>query len=205
MNTTMHPLAEDYLRRLDHAARTLPRREREELVSEIRDHLAAGLTPDATEVHVRNVLDELGAPEDIVAAARPEHTPTRRGAREVFALVLLVSGFPPIIGWLAGVGLLLWSPLWNWRQKLVGMLVWPGGYFSLLFLSAMPLLTVYSQSSCVQRTTLGSPERSLVCTGASSPSGPSVWRHVLVVIVVLAPLLVAGYLYRAAGRRAEAV
>jgi hypothetical protein len=138
MMTTTHPLAEDYLRRLHHIARVLPRNERAELVAEIRDHLDSGLAPDATEADVRNLLDQLGPPDAVVAAARPERPPTRRGAREVFALILLVTGLPPILGWLAGVGLLLWSPLWSTRQKLLGILVWPGGYMVLL---AAPVIT----------------------------------------------------------------
>ncbi len=91
--TTTHPLAEDYLRRLNHIARVLPRHERDELVAEIRNHLDSGLPPDATDADVRNLLDQLGPPNDIVAAARPEHPPMRRGPREVFALILLVTGF----------------------------------------------------------------------------------------------------------------
>ncbi len=202
MNTTTHPLAEGYLQRLDHAAGTLPRGQREELVAEIRDHLAAGLPPDATEADVRNVLDELGAPEDIVAVAQPDRSPTRRGAREVFALVLLVSGFPPILGWLAGVGLLLSSSLWTWRQKLLGILVWPGGYVAVLGLGAIAAVTGGSSASCVQLSPPGPSGPPIVCPG---PSGSSAWQLVALVIVAVAPLVVAGYLYRAAGRRADAL
>lgn len=125
---TTHSLTASYLRRLEHAARALPRSDREELVAHIRAHLDSGLQPNVTEAEVRNLLDELGPPEDIVAAAGPQSAPTSRGPREVFALVLLVSGFPPVLGWLVGVGLLLWSPLWSTRQKLLGILVWPFGY-----------------------------------------------------------------------------
>jgi hypothetical protein len=196
MMTTTHPLAEDYLRRLHHIARVLPRHEREELVAEIRNHLDSGLPPDATEADVRNLLDELGPPDDIVAAARPERPPTRRGPREVFALILLVTGLPPILGWLAGVGLLLWSPLWSTRQKLLGILVWPGGYVVLL---GAPVIT-WRQGSCPVPPA-GSSEALAGCT---TSGGPSPWWIVGTVIVVIAPLLVATYLYRAAGRRAEA-
>jgi hypothetical protein len=179
MMTTTHPLAADYVRRLDRAAQVLPRRDREDLLAEIRTHLDSGLPPDATEADVRNLLDELGPPENIVAAAAgPQPATPRRGAREVFALVLLVTGLPPVIGWLAGVGLLLWSPLWTTRQKLLGILVWPGGY---------PVMF------------------SLVANiSASLGSGPSVWLIIAAVIIAAAPLLVATYLYRAAGRRAQA-
>ena len=176
MTVTMHPLADQYLRRLERAARALPRGQREELLAEIRSHLELGLAPDATEAEARNFLDDLGTPEEIVAAARPDHVPTRRGAREVLALIFLVTGFPWILGWLIGVGLLVSSPLWSARQKLLGILVWPGGYAGAGL--AVPILALAATSS---------------------------WRYVAIAFLVLAPLVVAVYLYREAGRRADAV
>jgi HAAS domain-containing protein len=193
--TTTHPLANDYVKRLDRAAHVLPRRDREDLVAEIRTHLDSGLPPDATEADVRNLLDELGPPENIVAAAAgPQPATPTRGAREVFALILLVTGLPPVIGWLAGVGLLLWSPLWSTRQKLLGILVWPGGYPVLFGLPVMG-----SAISCPEPT--GGPSNTP--TGCVS-SGPSVWWIIAAVIIAAAPLVVATYLYRAAGRQAQA-
>jgi hypothetical protein len=194
MMTTTHPLAEDYLRRLEHSARLLPRPDREELVAEIRNHLDSGLRPDATEADVRNLLDELGPPEDIVAAARPAQPPTRRGAREVFALVLLVTGLPPILGWLAGVGLLLWSPLWTAHQKLLGILVWPGGYVLLL---GTPVLMLGTRSCPVP------PQGATDIAPGCVSSGPSLLWILAAIIIAAAPLLVATYLYRAAGRQAQ--
>jgi HAAS domain-containing protein len=192
MNTTMHPLAGDYLRRLERLARDLPRRDRDDLIAEIRGHLEAGLPPDASEADVRNRLDELGPPEAIVAAAGvPEHRP-RRGAREVFALVLLVTGLPPLIGWVVGAGLLLWSPLWTARQKLLGLLVWPGGYVLTLGVGGVMSAGPSCQASAVPPG--GGPAE---CAAAA---GTSPWLIALVVIVLVAPLLVGGYLYRAAGR-----
>jgi hypothetical protein len=194
MMTTTHPLADDYLRRLEHSARALPRHEREELVGAIRDHLDSGLRPDATEADVRNLLDELGPPEDIVAAARPAQPPARRGAREAFALILLVTGLPPILGWLVGVGLLLWSPLWTARQKLLGILVWPGGY--ILLLGVMGALA--NTRSCP----VPADGPSGTATSCVS-SGLSPWWIIVAIIIAAAPLLVATYLYRAAGRQGE--
>ena len=191
MMTTTHPLADDYLRHLERAARTLPRREREDLVADIRAHLDAGLTPDSSEADVRNLLDELGPPEDVVGAAAPDRPATGRGAREVFALVLLVTGLPPVLGWLVGAGLLLWSPLWSARQKLLGILVWPGGYVTLLGFGLVA-------------------ERS--CSGSSRPvgvvedcvsTGPSAWSIVGLVVLAVLPLVIAAYLYRAAGRSTD--
>jgi hypothetical protein len=190
MMTATHPLTADYLRRLEEAARLLPRRERDELVAQIREHLATGCPPDATEADIRNVLEELGSPEDIVAAAGPERPPMRRGAREAFALILLVTGLPPLIGWLVGAGLLLWSPLWTGRQKLLGLLVWPGGY--VVALGAVGVSSSRDGSCPVSGT-----GDTASCTASS---GPPVWSIVAVIVFLVAPLLVAAYLYRAAGR-----
>jgi hypothetical protein len=153
------------------------------------------LSPEASEAEVRNLLDELGPPENIVAAAAGPPPPVpRRGAREVFALILLVTGLPPILGWLAGVGLLLWSPLWSTRQKLLGILVWPGGYLVSLF--ALGGLG-FVQESC--STEVGQPT-----PGDCVASGPSAWWIIATIIIAGAPILVATYLYRAAGRRTDA-
>jgi hypothetical protein len=188
MKTTTHPLAEEYLRRLEHHARVLPRSERDELVAEIRDHVTSGLSEDSTEADVRNLLDALGSPADIVDAARPENPPVQRGAREVFALILLVTGLPPILGWMAGVGLLLWSPLWTVRQKLLGILVWPGGYIVWL-----------GGPVTMQSGTCGGAPGDI--SGECVMSGPPLWWILTLVVLAVAPLVVAAYLYRAAGRR----
>ncbi len=174
MTVTMHPMGEEYLQRLGRAARVLPRGQREELLAEVRSHLEAGLPPDASEAEARNVLDALGSPADIVAAARPDHVPTRRGAREVLALLFLVTGLPPVLGWLVGVGLLVSSPLWSVRQKLVGILVWPGG-----------ALTVSGLVSALVGFL------------------PSMLHAAAMVLFGLAPLAVAVYLYGEAGRRSD--
>lgn len=193
MTTTMHPLAGGYLQRLERLARDLPRRDRDDLIAEIRGHMEAALPTDATEADVRNVLDELGPPEAIVAAAGvPEHRP-RRGAREVFALVLLVTGLPPLFGWLVGAGLLLWSPLWTARQKLLGLLVWPGGYVLTLGVGGVMSARPSCQASVVPARS-GAAE----CVAAA---GTSPWLIAVVVVLLVAPLAVAAYLYRAAGRR----
>lgn len=189
MTTTTHPLARQYLRRLHRCAAVLPRRQREELVDEIRSHLEAGIPPDATEADVRNVLDQLGAPEDIVDAAAPDRPVKRRGAREVLALILVVTGFPPLIGWLIGAGLLLSSPLWSARQKLLGILVWPGGYVGVLIGVSVETIPLNETSSC-------SP------TYHCTVSNPSPWWRAAEALIAIAPLIVAGYLYRAAGRGA---
>ena len=122
MNTTdTDRLIEDYLRRLEHAAAHLPRTRRAELVADIRGHIDAALRQEqaAGEAAVRNVLDRLGPPEDIVEAAQPP-TPEadqRVGKLETAALIALLV---PFIGWLVGAVLLFASRVWSRRDKLVG-------------------------------------------------------------------------------------
>lgn len=209
MNATAHPLVEGYLRSLDGAAKVLPRRERDELVAEIRAHLDEAVPPGASEADVRNALDALGAPWDIVAAAGGEAKPVRRGPREIFALILLVTGgIPlPIIGWFVGLGLLIWSPLWTTRQKWLGALVWPGGWFGVI------LLTTISSSSggvtgCGSSGGIVAPSGSsqVVMTGCTTTTHSTpLWEFLpLAVLVIGLPILVAMYLWRAAGRQAAA-
>jgi hypothetical protein len=135
MNTTLHPLAEDYLRRLDRAAWSLPDPDRTELLAEIRAHLEAGLTPGSTDADVRNLLDELGAPEDIVAAAQPAVDPrppqppgaappvaaSPWGAVELIAVLGLTVGtfVLPVIGPLVGIVLVWMSTRWTGREKTI--------------------------------------------------------------------------------------
>ena len=207
MMTVTHPLAEDYLRRLERAARVLPRRQREELLAEIRSHLDAGLPPDPTEADVRNLLDELGTPAEIVAAAQPDRPPARRGIREALALVLLVVGFVPLLGWVVGAALLLSSPLWSVRQKLLGILVWPGGLFTVLAFGGVGASVQTASCPPVQADGTA-PDASTAGAGAECVvSGTTGWQYAgmaLWAFMLVAPLLVAGYLWWAAGRRAEA-
>jgi HAAS len=200
MTTTPNSLVADYLRQLERAARTLPRSQRDELVAEIRDHITSGLESDATEVDVRNLLDDLGPPATIVAAAQPDRAPTRRGAREVFGLILVATGFPPILGWFAGVGLVLWSPLWTARQKLLGILVWPGGLVGAIGVS-LALAPTSNQISCDL-----TPDGQVIagsCVSTDTGVHPAM-AALLIAVALIPPIIVATYLYWAAGRQAEA-
>ncbi len=131
-----HPAAVEYLRRLERVAQVLPRAERDELLAQIRDHLEAGLSADATESDVRTLLDQLGSPEDVVSAAGDESMTmdTPRGGLfhsgatlEVVALAVLALGFvttalgwlSPLLGWLPPMGVVLMSRVWSWSDKLI--------------------------------------------------------------------------------------
>jgi hypothetical protein len=205
VNTTVHPLVDGYLRSLDGAAKVLPRHERDEIVGAIRAHLDEALSPSATEADVRNVLDSLGTPWDIVAAAGGEQTTVRRGAREIFALILLVTGgLPvPVIGWFVGLGLLISSPLWTARQKWLGALVWPGGWFGVLFLAAIPASS--GSSTCGSGGTFLTPNGQTVVAHCTTAHTYSLWPYLPLTLLTFGlPVLVAVYLWRAAGRRSAA-
>jgi uncharacterized membrane protein len=117
-------LVDDYLRRLQHAASHMQRARRTELVAEIRGHIETALRqePAAGEAAVRNVLDRLGPPEDIVEAAEPAspHGEQPAGKLEITALVALIV---PFIGWLIGTVLVVASRVWSRREKLIGALL----------------------------------------------------------------------------------
>ena len=102
--------------------RHLRRSRRAELVAEIRDHIQTALAEEqaADEAAVRNVLDRLGPPEEIVEAAEPPPGSPRAGALEVLALIALLL---PVLGWLVGTVLAFASRVWSRRDKLIGALL----------------------------------------------------------------------------------
>ncbi|MEW2506031.1 hypothetical protein AB0878_36830 [Amycolatopsis sp. NPDC047767] len=134
-------LISDYLDRLRRASTRLPAATRAELLDDITAHLAETIRSGADEGRARQVLDELGAPEEIAAAAAAESgTPVRTSGERVYdvatPLILLLGNFVvPVLGWVAGVAMLWNGPRWNTRQKWIGTLIWP--VITLLFLAAV--------------------------------------------------------------------
>jgi HAAS domain-containing protein len=189
---TLHPLAAEYLKRLQRAARRLPPDRRAELVAEIESHLAEALDPMAPEPEARNVLERLGAPEAIVAAEQPGTAKpvTARGTKEMVAILLLLfGGFIAGVGWLVGVILLWGSSAWITREKWIGTLVVPGGLALPFFILSM---TSLSSESCV-RTGNGHQH----CT---TDGGGHITWIVISAILVLAPIASAMYLANRARR-----
>jgi hypothetical protein len=183
-----------YLRRLRRAARVLPRARRQELVDEIAEHIAqarasAPASGQGGSEVLRHELERLGEPRDIVAAAGGGVRAGRPAGLEVAAVALLLTGgiaglvigIPGVIvGWGAGV-LLLWvSPRWRWPDKLLGTLVWPGGFAVVLLLGGM--------ASSAQVCSGGSD----TATQCSGSSGWPPWLAIPVTVVAIAgPILVA--------------
>jgi len=136
-DSSFHPLARDYLKRLKKAAANLPRARRNELLAEIESHLSEALPADAGEAEALNVLERLGEPADIVAEAGTGQAPVGAGLNEWLAIPLLLVGVCLfIVGWFVGVVLLWRSRIWTLRDKLIGTLVLPGGLASATFIFA---------------------------------------------------------------------
>lgn len=189
-------------------------------MNETRSLRATSPTPDRT----REALARLGEPEALAEAARAElgtrderptsppawSPPPEPGARrgrvrplDVAAVVLLLIGglVLPVVGWIVGVVLLWASDTWNWREKLLGTLVIPGG------LAAPFALTFIGGQSCVS-TEVSDPVSGLierseeVCQGFAFVP----WIGVPVMLALLvAPALVAAFLLRRARQRAAEV
>jgi uncharacterized membrane protein len=178
--TTMQrdPLVAGYLRRLEAAAAGLPRERRRELVAEIEEHIDAALGEEHGEAAVRTVLDRLGTPEEIAAAAGPPAVEPTRGTLETMALVVLaVSFLVPLLGYLVGAALVVASRAWTEREKLIGLVLPP-------LVVAATLLVLFGVA------------------GASSQIGPL--EAALILVNPLAGLAAAAYLASRLNRRSPA-
>ncbi|TMC54913.1 MAG: hypothetical protein E6J20_03055 [Chloroflexi bacterium] len=142
-------LVDGYLGRLELELLDVPEDKRREIIEEIRDHIADERRSLSSEsdADLLNLLDRLGDPAEIAAAARggkAEAPPaqSRVGVVEILALILT-----PVI-WPVGVVLLWASAAWTTRQKLLGTLVPVGGYPAILFVVGVVPLMFGTSSYC---------------------------------------------------------
>jgi uncharacterized membrane protein len=204
-------LVSDYLDQLSVAGSSLPPARREELVAEVREHIEeatrvereAGNTGEAG---VRNVLDRLGPPEDIVreaieqepgAATHQPPPPQNTNLRDISTVLLLMfGGFLIGIGWVVGVALLWSSTRWRTRDKWLATLVWPFGYAAVFLVAGIAGLSEASTTFCSSSTVIragASAHETCTTTGFSLPA----WAGIPVfVLIVIAPVLVAVRLLR---------
>jgi uncharacterized membrane protein len=132
-------LVRDYISRLEAAARPLPMERRAELAAEVREHIETALAEAGRrdEVTIRNVLERLGPPEEIVAAeTEPSGAPPSDDAAqpmraravqspwgpvEIIALLLLTVGavLLPFVGPILGLVFVWLSAQWTTRHKLI--------------------------------------------------------------------------------------
>jgi hypothetical protein len=122
---TTDRLVEDYVRRLEDAAEHLPEERRTELVLEIREHIDHALSETGAhdEVAIRNALERLGPPGEIVAAAEPPTPapPSQRDRSTRLEYAALIALVVPVFGWVIGLVLVVLSRLWSGREKAVGI------------------------------------------------------------------------------------
>ena len=193
-------LVRDYLERLESELAQVPADRREEIVSEMRSHIAEERARGAvnTEADLHNMLERLGDPREIALAARPagaapERRQTAAGLVESLALVLT-----PII-WPVGVILYWLSPRWNTRDKLIATLLPPGGYPSLVFGLPLILLAGAHSVSCATQT---DAQGNVIWTTCPAPL-PG-WEQVLAqiglyagsLLMIALPVVVAIYMAR---------
>ena len=206
MTANADSLADVYLQRLEQASQRLPADRRSELLQSIGEHveqLRASTAGDSA--RMRDELDRLGTPEEIVRSASdtfPGSTapaPRRGLVHELAAVLMLTAGslLLPGIGWLIGVVLLWTSSIWRTGEKILGTAILPGG------LGALLLLAVFGPvSSCMSSSTT-SPDGTVieseeVCEGFLLP----VWVAIpLDVLLLAAPVVMAIVLYRRAANR----
>jgi Domain of unknown function (DUF4190) len=117
MNVHTDPLVDDYLRRLDAATSALPAHRRAELVSEIRDHIEEALRQTVADDKeaVRNVLERLGRPEDIAAAAADSPPPGQLAAVPTNGLA--IASVLLAVLWFAGIGAVLALVFGYWARR----------------------------------------------------------------------------------------
>jgi hypothetical protein len=207
-DTSLASITEEYLGRLDAAAWRLPGERRLELVAEVREHInAAMLRHPADEAALRTVLDALGAPEEIARAAVEQEglpplpaapaTPAASNLRDISTVLLLMfGGFLAGIGWVVGLALLWTSTRWRTRDKWLATLVWPFGYAGVLVLGGIGGISATSMTACTSSAPVRAGARAHETCTSSGFSLPG-WVGVVVIVVLLvAPVLVAVRLLR---------
>ena len=171
---------ERYLHELDEELQDLPPNRRRELLDEIREHIGSALeeSPSREEAEVRNVLERLGEPAEIAEEARQRFGIRRAepGLREALALVLLLIGgvVVPVLGWIAGAILLITSRVWTSQEKLIGILLLPGGLLPAVALALLPAQV------CTSVEFNGVVTES--CSGGMSPA--AAWAILAVLVAV---------------------
>lgn len=208
-DSSLHPLARDYLKRLNKAAANLPRARCKELLGEIEAHLSEALPAGASEAEALNVLERLGEPAEIVAEAESS-LGKRAGMNEWLAIpLLLFGGFALMIGWCVGFALLWSSKIWTKRDKLIGTFAIPGGLAMTYIAARMPLSTRGRSTSsgveidCTKRLS-GERCREVVGGVVTHWGHSNVWGVALLIALLVLPLLTAAYLTWRASRLSTA-
>lgn len=193
MTATRNQLVDKYLADLDDALRDLPRRQRDELVGEIQQHIDEALPSEASDAEVRTLLDRLGDPKQIADAEGERlgiDAPTAGWLEWLTIPLLLIGGVVvPVLGWIVGLVFLWLSRCWSSRDKLLGTLLVPGGLLPAAYLALSPTST----EACVSGSGVDSAGRHFTtnhCTGGHS-TGAQIGLILLEVFLVVAPIYTA--------------
>jgi hypothetical protein len=117
---------------------------------------------------------------------------------DVVTVFLLLAGgvIFPVAGWVVGAVMLLASRRWTLRDKLAGLLVWPGG-----LAVAVGLMVFAPTQECVYVDDSSGQRHGGRCTGTAIPG----WIGIpLLVLAIAGPLVTAVYLSRRARRAVRA-
>ena len=146
-----------YMAQLDAALQGVGASRREEILTEVHEHIEQGRdeldTDDAASV--RTLLDRVGDPAAIAAEAGAPPPDSRRW--DAWAPWLIIFG--PVasgLGWIAGIVILWASPTWSQRDKLIATVVSPAGLVALFFglvaaLSAAAGCPGHASAGCTTR------------------------------------------------------
>lgn len=150
MRTATDTRIDAYMKELERELRAFPSGRRREILEEVREHIsqARAELDSETEAAIRNVLDRLGEPSEIAAAARERFgvRPVRAGALEIWTVIALVI---PYFGWLIGSVLVWMSRVWRTRDKVLTVILVPGVWVLLL----LSTIAVRSETSSASGTT----------------------------------------------------
>ena len=186
MTTPINPQVEAYLRQLDFALSSLPWEQRNEIFTDISDHIqrelaTAGEDPGAVDAVLRRVGDPHAIAQEAGAspAAAPIPARSRGRALEIAAVVLLSAGsfVIPVVGWVVGVVLLWCSARFSRADKLVGTLVPPFGFLAPVYLL---VAAPSGGTSCVSQP--GSGGKVPICTSTSGDLPAAVGVSILVLV-----------------------
>ncbi len=173
----LHPLTSAYLEELRGLAQGLPPEQSRELVDDIRDHVTTALRPDSSEAEVRETLDRLGTPAELVAAAGPmmpatqePSPPAGRGVATGAITCLILAELMVILWplaalvWVAGVILLVLAQTWTAREKVLGVVGLASGFPLLSCVLAIGLVAGGSTTTCTQSGPAGADSGTATCT-----------------------------------------
>jgi uncharacterized membrane protein len=184
----------EYMSRLERALAHAPDPRRQELMDEVRAHIAEARRqlPNETDADLLNILDRLGDPAETAAAelgrtdVTPEHRSSSR-ALEIATIVLL------LLFWPVGVVLLWMSEKWTVRDKLIGTLIPPGGYLGTLVVGAVLVWGTW-MTLCQTMTDAAGNVISSNCPSGGQQIAIDVAAALLLIAYVVGPILSAGYL-----------